>query len=105
MPVSHERQIENLIARYAFLVDDGDFAGLGRLLGDADLTPNGGPIVRVAANIERFAHETLKTYDGSPRTRHVTTNVIVEVGDYGRSATSQSYCLPGLARLSIAGDR
>ena len=35
-PVSPERAIENLIARYAFLVDDGDFAGLGALLDDAE---------------------------------------------------------------------
>jgi hypothetical protein len=38
MTVSVYRAIENLIATYAELVDDGDFAGLGALLADATFT-------------------------------------------------------------------
>jgi hypothetical protein len=34
-PPAGDRAIENLIATYAELVDDGDFAGLGTLLGGA----------------------------------------------------------------------
>jgi hypothetical protein len=37
-PLSSYRAIENLIATYAELVDDGDFAGVGILLADATLT-------------------------------------------------------------------
>jgi hypothetical protein len=35
---SSYRAIENLIATYAELVDDGDFAGVGILLADATFT-------------------------------------------------------------------
>jgi 3-phenylpropionate/cinnamic acid dioxygenase small subunit len=86
-----DRQIENLIARYAFLVDDGDFAGLGELLEAADFTlgPN---IVHGKAAVEELALSTLRTYaDGTPRTRHVTTNLIIDVNEEAGTATSRSY--------------
>jgi 3-phenylpropionate/cinnamic acid dioxygenase small subunit len=82
-----DRQIENLIARYAFLVDDGDFAGLGELLEAADFT-----LVHGKAAVEELALSTLRTYaDGTPRTRHVTTNLIIDVNEEAGTATSRSY--------------
>jgi 3-phenylpropionate/cinnamic acid dioxygenase small subunit len=88
---SSEREIENLIARYAFLVDDGDFTGLGELLDCAEFTL-GATTVRGAAPIQRLAAEALQVYaDGTPRTRHVTTNLIIEVDERAGTATSRSY--------------
>ena len=90
--ISHERAIENLIARYAFLVDDGDFAALGRLFEDGQLTVNGSEPIVGSQAVESFAHQALRTYeDGTPRTRHVTTNLIIEVDEGGRRASSRSY--------------
>jgi 3-phenylpropionate/cinnamic acid dioxygenase small subunit len=86
-----DRQIENLISRYAFLVDDGNFAGLGDLLDAADFTlgPN---TVHGKAAVEELALNTLQTYaDGTPRTRHVTTNLIIDVDEEKGTATSRSY--------------
>lgn len=40
------RALENLIATYAFLVDDGEFAKLGDLLAEADFSLNGGRSLR-----------------------------------------------------------
>jgi 3-phenylpropionate/cinnamic acid dioxygenase small subunit len=105
------RIIENLIARYAFLVDDGEFAKLGDLLADADFSLNGGPAVSGRAAVERLARETLQTYDdGTPRTRHVTTNIIIEVDEREGTATSASYftvfqSLPGFPLQAIASGR
>lgn len=88
---SSEQQIINLIGRYAFLVDDGDFAGLGELLDAAQFTL-GTKTVRGKAAIEELAVNELQTYDdGTPRTRHVTTNVIVDVDEEAGTATSSSY--------------
>lgn len=85
-----ERSIENLIATYAFLVDDGDFAGLAELLVDARFTLNGTTVER--GGIESFARQTLQVHhDGTPRTRHVTTNLIIEVDENGSLATARSY--------------
>jgi hypothetical protein len=49
-PLSSYRAIENLIAAYAELVDDGDFAGLGRLLADTTFTGSGPPITSTRQN-------------------------------------------------------
>jgi hypothetical protein len=90
--ISHERAIENLIAQYAFFVDDGDFAELGRLFEDGQLVLNGSAPMTGSRAVEAFAHDMLRTYeDGTPRTRHVTTNLIVEIDPAGEAATSRSY--------------
>jgi SnoaL-like domain len=109
------RDIENLIASYAFLVDDGEFAELGDLLGDAEFSLNGGPVIKGRDAIEKFARDTLLTYDdGTPRTRHVTTNIIIEAGEEAGeeedSAVSRSYytvfqSLPGFPLQAIASGR
>jgi hypothetical protein len=105
------RSIENLIATYAFLVDDGEFAMLGDLLAEADFSLNGGPATRGREAIERLARDTLRTYaDGTPRTRHVTTNIIIEVGEDADTAASRSYytvfqSLPDFPLQAIASGR
>jgi SnoaL-like domain len=109
------RDIENLIASYAFLVDDGEFAELGDLLGDAEFSLNGGPVIKGRDAIEKFARDTLLTYDdGTPRTRHVTTNIIIEAGEEAGeeedTAVSRSYytvfqSLPDFPLQAIASGR
>jgi hypothetical protein len=105
------RDIENLIASYAFLVDDGEFALLGDLLGDAEFSLNGGPVIKGRDAIEQFARDTLQTYDdGTPRTRHVTTNIIIEAGEDEETAVSRSYytvfqSLPSFPLQAIASGR
>ena len=100
-PRSSYRAIENLIGTYAELVDDGDFAGLGSLLADATFTGNGGS-VRGPDAIEQMFRDMLIVYDdGTPRTKHVTTNVIIDVDEEAGAATSRAYftvlqALPGL---------
>ena len=90
MPTA-ERVIENLIAHYAFLVDDGDFAGLGELLNAAEFQL-GDAVAHGKADIEQVAAAVLQTYpDGTPRTRHVTTNLIIHVDEDTGTAASRSY--------------
>ncbi|MGW0859343.1 nuclear transport factor 2 family protein [Streptomyces sp. NPDC002690] len=104
------RIVENLIARYAELVDDGDFAGLGELLADATFIGGGEP-VSGREGIERMFRETLIVHaDGTPRTQHVTTNVAVEVAEEAGTAVSRSYvtvlqALPDLPLQPIAAGR
>ncbi|MFF2515598.1 nuclear transport factor 2 family protein [Streptomyces sp. NPDC058086] len=109
-PPSSHRAIENLIARYAWLVDDGDFAGLGVLLADATFTGSGEPVSGRDA-IEKMFQDTVIVYDdGTPRTQHVTTNVAIEVDEQTHKAVSRSYvtvlqALPDLPLQPIAGGR
>jgi 3-phenylpropionate/cinnamic acid dioxygenase small subunit len=90
---SDERQIEHLLYRYAELIDAGDYDGLGELLGDAVHTSAAGVTTSGAEAIaEYFTGRTRRFPEtGTPRTKHVTTNVIVEVDETGTTATSRSY--------------
>jgi hypothetical protein len=87
--------IENLIARYAELIDAGDSAAVGALLAEG----SGGPVTGAAA-IEQMYHDMLVVYDdGTPKTRHVTTNTIIELDDAtatARSAFTVIQATPGL---------
>jgi 3-phenylpropionate/cinnamic acid dioxygenase small subunit len=88
---SSYRAIERLIATYAELVDDGDFAAVGRLLADATFTGGAGPVSGGEA-IETMLRDNLIVYDdGTPRTKHVISNVVIEVDEQGSTALSRSY--------------
>jgi 3-phenylpropionate/cinnamic acid dioxygenase small subunit len=109
-PPSSGRAIENLIATYAELVDDGDFAGVGALLADATFTGGAGSVSGRDA-IEKMLRDGLIVYDdGTPRTKHVTTNVAIEVDEEAGTAVSRSYftalqALPDLALQPIVSGR
>jgi hypothetical protein len=104
------RAIENLIAAYAELVDEGDFAGLGALLAEATFTGGGSAISRQSA-IEKMLRDMVIVYDdGTPRTKHVTTSIAIEVDEDTGTAVSRSYlavlqALPGLPLQTIAAGR
>jgi 3-phenylpropionate/cinnamic acid dioxygenase small subunit len=85
--------IANLIATYAELMDNGDFAGVAALLSDAALGVLGEPgqVVGRDAIFELF-RSTVRIYeDGTPRTKHVTSNIQVEADDDAGTAMARSY--------------
>jgi ketosteroid isomerase-like protein len=106
-----ERDIENLVARYAELVDAGDFTGLGDLLSDAVFGGEGDAVVRGRELIEQTFRAMVRVYeDGTPRTKHVTTNINLEVDAGGERATARSYvtvfqALPDLPMQPIVAGR
>jgi uncharacterized protein (TIGR02246 family) len=104
--------ITKLIYTYAERIDAGDFAGVGELFADATLTFEGyGDAVSGRDAIEALYTRTTRRYeDGTPRTKHVMTNVMVDVADDGATALSRSYfsvlqAVPGALALQpvIAG--
>jgi 3-phenylpropionate/cinnamic acid dioxygenase small subunit len=109
-PPSSYRAIENLIATYAELVDDGDFAEVGTLLADATFTGGAGSVSGRDA-IEKMLRDRLIVYEnGTPRTKHVTTNVAIELDEEAGTAVSRSYftvlqALPDLALQPIVSGR
>jgi 3-phenylpropionate/cinnamic acid dioxygenase small subunit len=104
------RRIENLIATYAELVDDGDFAGVGALLANATFTGGGGSVVGAEA-IEAMLRAVVILYDdGTPRTKHITTNLIIDVDEEAGTAVCRSYftalqALPDLPLQPIVSGR
>jgi ketosteroid isomerase-like protein len=109
-PASSHRAIENLIAAYAELVDDGDFAGVGHLLADATFIGRNMPITGRDA-IEAMFRDSMIVYeDGTPHTKHLVTNVIVEVDEEAGTAAARSYvtalqALPDLPLQPIVSGR
>ncbi len=88
---SDRDQICDLIFTYAERIDAGDFAGVGNLLGQAELTFEGyETAVTGADGIEAlYGSTTRRLENGTPGTKHVMTNLIVEVD--GDHAVSRSY--------------
>ncbi len=87
--------VTNLVYRYAELVDQGDFAGVGRLLAHAVITIEGMDFEQRGAEvIQGVLEEWTRRYpdDGTPHTRHVFTNPIVEVdADAGTASVRSSF--------------
>jgi hypothetical protein len=85
--------IETLIMTYAERVDLGDFAGVADLFDGATYRSALGDDVMVQggrdAVLNNFETLVRRYPDGTPRTKHVTTNVMVEVD--GDTATARSY--------------
>jgi 3-phenylpropionate/cinnamic acid dioxygenase small subunit len=109
-PESSYRAIESLIATYAELVDDGDFAAVGQLLADAAFSGGAGSVSGRGA-IEKMLRDNVIVYDdGTPRTKHVTTNLAIKVDERAGTASSRSYftalqALPDLPLQPIVSGR
>jgi SnoaL-like domain len=95
--------IQNLIYRYCDHIDRGDFTGLAQLFAHAALHVPALPqplrgVEAIAALYARFTRVYPET--GTPRTRHVTSNVIIEPeGEH--AARAQSYILVHQATESL----
>lgn len=85
--------IANLIARYAELVDAGDFEGMADLLADAGIGDGAAPsLLRGRESIAAmFARTTRRYADGTPRTKHITTNLVLEIEADTSQASARSY--------------
>lgn len=85
------RQIENLLYTYAERIDLGDFEGLAELFNHAVITsPQGGETKGSEAVLAMYQNSTrIYPDNGTPHTKHVTTNPIIEVDD--DTATCRSY--------------
>jgi hypothetical protein len=105
-------QIGNLIARYAELIDGGDFDGVGDLLGRAAVGAADSPSLLTGrdALVALFTSTTRRYPDGTPGTKHVTTNLILEIDDGVGTASARSYwtvlqAVPGLPLQPILAGR
>lgn len=90
MTADARHQIENLMYRYAEAVDQADFDEITKVFGSAKILLGEGAAM-TGKDLSDMFKENIMLYDGSPRTHHVTTNLIVEVSDDGTSAKTRSY--------------
>ena len=82
-----------LLAAYAERIDAGDFEGIGALLRDAIITTEDGAVVATGADeiAAMYRATTRRFADGTPRTRHVITNLIVEPDPPADRVIASSY--------------
>ncbi len=91
------QEIANLVYSYAERLDSGDFAGVAELFSDATFRAVVGDeldVHRGSRDVQRVLDRLVATYeDGTPKTKHVTTNLIIEVvtSRAGAYATCRSY--------------
>ncbi len=86
------RSIENLIYTYAERIDAGDLAGVAALFAHGRIEAAPGVIVEGVDAVRHLYETSTRLYDdGTPRSRHVTTNVMVEVDEAAGTGSSRSY--------------
>lgn len=84
--------ISTLCFRYAELMDAADYDALAELFTAAELTNEGYPgAIRGGNAIADLYRRTNKVHpDGTLRTRHLTTNLMVDIDEAGDTATARS---------------
>lgn len=86
-------EIRNLLGSYCECMDRGDFDGIGALFADGALADeHGTPIAAGADGVASFYRAGTQLYAGSPRTKHLVSNSVVEIDEgAGRAVVRSSY--------------
>ena len=91
MPQS-DREIENLIYAYAEHIDAGDLVAVAELFRHGRIEAAPGIMIEGTEEVRRLYDSSTRLYEnGTPRTRHVTTNVAIEVDDEAGTASARAY--------------
>lgn len=88
------RQIENLIYTYAERIDNGDLKGVAELFRDAQIVSTVHDVRRTGFDqVLQMYQLSCRLYEstGTPLTKHLTTNVIIELDKNGHQASARSY--------------
>lgn len=89
--MSDVEAIRTLLYRYCELMDAGDFDGVAALFIDAKLTDESGAVIAEGReDALRLWSKGTRLHDGSPRTRHITANSIIDVDEAAGIATARS---------------
>ncbi|MCU1396014.1 MAG: aromatic-ring-hydroxylating dioxygenase [Ilumatobacteraceae bacterium] len=84
--------IERLLMAYCWGIDTGDFESTSALFGTEGLYGLvGSGAARGAGQVLANFKASVRTYDGVPRTRHVITNIVIDVDDGGVTGSSRCY--------------
>lgn len=90
--VDDVQAIKNLVYAYAERLDTGDLDGLGQLFARGTVRTDGSEqALRGADAVRGLIEQAVLLYEGIPATKHLISNLIVEIDDDRRSATARSY--------------
>jgi hypothetical protein len=89
LPESDARAaVAGLVHAYAERLDAGDLDGVADLFARATWRSTAGTNRRGAAEVRRAYDPVIRYADGSPRTKHVITNLVIDVAPGGDKASS-----------------
>ena len=89
---SLREDVYRLLTSYCSGIDEGRLDDVADLFGmDGVYGPHKGHGVRGSAAVRELLHKTVILYDGVPRTRHMITNVQIDISADGASGTCKSY--------------
>ena len=80
-----------LVHAYAERIDAGDLDGVARLFAGATYGAEGGPVRDGSEAVLAALRAAVVPHDGLPRTKHVITNLTVDVDEASGTATARSY--------------
>jgi len=92
--VEDTREIENLIYLYAERIDAGDLQGVAELFRDAEIFSSAHDVRRSGfEEVLEMYRLSCRLYEttGTPLTKHLTTNVIIDLDRDGNEASARSY--------------
>jgi 3-phenylpropionate/cinnamic acid dioxygenase small subunit len=91
MSTNAYEEIRNLLGSYTERMDAGQFADLAELFRDATMVSASGDVIADGYDAVRGNYERgTQLYDGSPRTKHITANSVIEVDEDAGTATARS---------------
>lgn len=90
------REIENLLHTYAERMDAGNLSGLADLFANGRVmpAPDAPPELTFEGRervLDLYRSSARLYEDGTPRTKHITTNAIIEADDAAGVASARSY--------------
>lgn len=101
MTEAHEA-IRTLLGTYCELMDAADWAAAGALFADAELVAENGAVVAAgAAAVQALYERGTRLYSGSPRTRHITANTVIDVAGHEAGARSAYVVFQGLEGFAL----
>ena len=84
--------IRNLLGRYCELIDAGDFTGVGALFADGCLADeHGTELARGGEAVAAFFAAIVRLHHGSPETKHLVLNTVVETTQADVATARSSY--------------
>src|ERR1700689_1847728 len=87
-----QHEIEGIIYGYGEAVDTGDLDRFGGYFRHGKVRVHGTDSVYEGTDgVIDMMRTYTRLYDGIPSTKHVTTNLLIEVDDGGTRATAKSY--------------
>ncbi len=104
------REIERLVYYYAELQDAADWDAIADMFEHGDFVADSGVGWRGKEIAERRTANVRAYFDGTPRTRHVTTNLTIDIDlDRGEASAESCYTIlqgpPALPLQPIAAGR